>query len=78
MLTFLTLEATVFYYDDDLELGMLFLLVSKKKKIATSMRGPDRRRQETPTYLPTYLCGDDGFEMVSRDAGGAWQGRVET
>jgi hypothetical protein len=60
---------------------MFFFWVSKKNKIATSMRGPDRRRQEThtylPTYLPTYLCGDDGFEMVSRDAGGAWQGRVE-
>ncbi len=56
---------------------MFFFGLKEKIKIATSMRGPDRRRQETHTYLPTYLCGDDGFEMVSRDAGGAWQGRVE-
>jgi hypothetical protein len=53
-------------------------LVSKKKKLQPACGGQiggDMRH--IPTYLPTYLCGDDGFEMVSRDAGGAWQGRVE-
>lgn len=32
MLTFLTLEATVFYYDDDLELGMFLIFGLKEKK----------------------------------------------
>jgi hypothetical protein len=31
MLTFLSLEATVFYYDDDLELGMFFFWSQRKK-----------------------------------------------
>jgi hypothetical protein len=30
MLTFLTLEATVFYYDDDLELGCYFFGLKEK------------------------------------------------
>jgi hypothetical protein len=55
MLTFLTLEATVFYYDDDLELGMVFFLVSKKKTLQPACGGQRDRRQETHTYLPTYV-----------------------
>jgi hypothetical protein len=56
MLTFLTLVATVFYYDDDLELGCFFFGSQRKTKLQPACGGQiggDRRH--TPTYLPTYL-----------------------